>query len=255
MQIFRAVRPSWAIGLGLLAMCPPVLADPNDYVLTLDFTAGEREIDTTLGAASAARNGTPAREAGAVAWGAAVNNAWLTEAYLQFANSGAGPSAQSGGMDGVSLENVVRFAEPGEWPVDLGAMLEIERPRAASQGWKFTLGPLLQTDIDTIQINANLLLSRVVGAQESSPTQLGYQFQVRYRSHPLLDVGLQALGDMGPWNRWGAQVGQSHRLGPALFGRHKLGPGRAVGYNAALLIGTSRGAPDTTLRAQIDVEY
>ncbi len=249
----RAI-PHWLSLSLILAACPlPALADPNDYVLTLDFTAGEREIDAILGAASAAPNGAPAAQAAAIAWGAAVNSSWLTEAYAQVANARAG--ASGGGLDAFSWENIVRFAEPGEWPVDLGATVEVERPRTASQGWKFTLGPLLQTDLDNIQLNANLLVTRVVGAQDFTPTQLAYQFQVRYRSDPRLDFGLQALGDLGPWNHWGAQVGQSHRLGPALFGRYRMGPGRALGYNAALLVGTSRGAPDTTLRAQIDFEY
>ncbi len=255
MPSYRVVPSAFVVGLALLGLTRPALADPNDYVLTLDITAGEREFDAKLGAASSAPDGAPAREAAALAWGVGITNAWFTEAYLQFANSGVGPSGMTGGVDGVSLENVVRFDEPGEWPVDLGATLEIERPRAAAQGWKFTLGPMLQADWYALQINANLLLSRVVGAQDFSPTQLRYQFQARYRSHPLLDVGVQALGDMGPWNHWGAQVGQSHRLGPALFGRYRLGPGRAISYNAALLLGTSRGAPDTTLRAQVDIEY
>jgi hypothetical protein len=241
------------VGLGLLSAAVPARADPNDYVLTLDFTGGEHEAETKLGAASSGRNGAPAGEAAALGWGRGVSDAWFTEAYVQFANASAGASA--GGLDAVSWENVVRLSEPGQWLVDVGALLEIERPRAASQGWKITAGPLLQKDIDQVQINANLLLTRVVDGQPFEPTQLSYQFQVRYRSDPRLEFGMQALGDLGSWNHWGNPNAQAHRLGPAIFGRHKLAPARGINYNAALLLGVSRGAPNATLRAQIEYEY
>ena len=241
------------LGLGLLVAAVPARADPNDYVLTLDFTGGEHEVETKLGAASSGPNGAPAGEAAALGWGRGVNDAWFTEAYVQFANASAG--ARAGGLDAVSWENVVRLSEPGQWSVDVGALLEIERPRAASQVWKITAGPLFQKDYDQVQVNANLLLTRVVDGQFFEPTQLSYQFQLRYRSDPRLEFGMQALGDLGSWNHWGNPNAPSHRLGPAIFGSHKLAPGRAIRYNAALLLGASRGAPNATLRAQIEYEY
>ena len=236
-----------------LVLARPALADANDYVLDLDFTGGEREIDTKLGAASAAPNGARAAEAAAVSLGTGVNDRWFTELYLQFASPTA--ANRTSGFDAISWENVVRFAEPGEWPVDLGALFEIERPRAGTQGLTFTVGPMLQTDVDRLQINLNLLFSRVVDGDNTIPTQMGYQFQLKYRSDPALEFGMQALGDVGSWNRWGNPEGQSHRLGPALFGRQKLGAGRTLGYNAALLVGASNGAPNTTVRAQLDIEF
>jgi len=236
-----------------LTLARPALADANDYVLDLDFTGGEREVDTKLGAASAAPNGTRAAEAAAVSLGTGVNDYWFTEFYLQFASPTA--ANRAAGFDAISWENVVRFAQPGEWPVDLGALLEVERPRAGTQGLTLTAGPMLQTDFDRLQVNVNLWFSRVVDGDNNIPTQMGYQFQLKYRSDPALEFGMQALGDVGSWNRWGNPEGQSHRLGPALFGRHKLGPRRTLSYNAAVLVGASNGAPDTTVRAQFDIEF
>jgi hypothetical protein len=228
-------------------------ADPNDYVLTLDITGGEHEVEAKLGAASPARNGAPAGEAAAVGWGWGVSDAWFTEAYLQLANASAG--ASGGGLDAVSWENVVRFSDPGQWPVDAGFMLEIERPRAGSQGWKITAGPLFQTDFDQVQANANVLFTRVVDGQPLEATQLSYQLQLRVRSDPRLEWGMQALGDMGSWNHWGNPDGQAHRLGPAVFGSRRLAPGRTIIYNAALLLGLSPGAARATLRAQLEYEF
>ena len=249
------VRAPWML---LLALALPALphvarADPNDYVLTMDYTGGQREIETKVGGATSARNGTAAGEAAALAYGQGVSDAWFSEVYIQFANSRLG--AQGGGLEALSWENVIRFSEPGQWPIDVGATVEVEKPRAGSQGWKVSAGPLLQKDFDQIQVNANLLLARSFNAGEGELTQLSYQFQMRYRSDPRLDFGMQALGDMGAWNHWGRPGGQAHRLGPAIFGGQHLGAGRSLEYNVALLMGVSRAAADATLRAQVDVEF
>lgn len=248
-----ARRAAVALAIALPIVPDAARADPNDYVITLDFAGGERELEAKMGAATSARDGTPRGEAAAFAWGLGVNDTWFTEAYVQFANSTAG--ASGGGLDAVSWENIVRFSEPGQWPVDVGAMMEIERPRAGSQGWKVTAGPLFQKDFDQFQVNANLLLERVYDGAPREPTQLTYQFQVRYRSETVVDFGAQALGEMGAWNHWGTPGGQVHRVGPALFGSRRLSPGSSLSYNAALLLGVSRGAADATLRAQVEYEY
>jgi hypothetical protein len=225
--------------IGLLALCAAARADPNDYV--------------KLGAASSARTGAPAAQAAAFGVGLGLSDRWFSEAYVQFANSVGGTNG--GGLDAASWENIVRFAEPGQWPVDLGAMVEIERPRAGSQGWLITAGPLLQGDFGPLQVNANVLLSRVIDGAPHEATQLAYQFQLRYRDDPRLELGMQALGGVGAWNHWGHPDGRNQRAGPALFGTHKLGKGRGVNYNAALLFGLSRAAADTTVRAQVEYEF
>ncbi len=244
--------------LALLAVALSVLthaarADPNDYVLTLDFTGGEQEVETKSGAATSARDGTAAGEAAAFGWGHGVNDAWFTEVYVQVANSR--PGAQGGGLDAVSWENVVRFADPGQWPVDVGATVEIEKPRAGSQGWKVTAGPMLQKDLDQLQINANVLLERSFNAGSGELTQLRYQFQLRYRTDPRLDFGMQALGDMAAWHHLGNPGGQVHRLGPAVFGSRRMGARSNLDFNAALLLGASRAAAEATLRAQLEYEF
>ena len=252
----RKIPPHLAY-LAVAAMAPLVpaqaWADPNDYIMTLDYAGGEHEIETKLGAASKARSGTPAGEAAAFGYGQGVSDTWFSEVYVQFANSSAG--ARGGGLDAVAWENIVRFSEPGQWFADLGAMAELELPRAGTQGWKLTTGPLLQKDIDDLQVNANLLLQRQFDGSTHLATQLTYQLQLRYRSDPALEFGMQAFGQMGAWNHWGQPQGQIHRLGPALFGEHKLSAVSTLHYNAAVLAGASRGAADVTVRGQIEYEY
>jgi len=60
---------------------------------------------------------------------------------------------------------------------------------------------------------------------------------------------------MGPWNDWDPHDEQSHRVGPAIFGKVALGGRQVFKYNAAVLFGASSAAPDRTLRAQLEYEF
>ncbi len=46
---------------------------------------------------------------------------------------------------------------------------------------------------------------------------------------------------MGRWNHLDPTDEQIHRLGPAIFGKFKLGGRQAIVYNAALLFGVTEG--------------
>ena len=48
---------------------------------------------------------------------------------------------------------------------------------------------------------------------------------------------------------------QSHKAGPAIFGKLADGNHHAIEYNAAWLFGMSDAAPDNTFRLQIEYEF
>ena len=90
----------------------------------------------------------------------------------------------------------------------------------------------------------------------SHNTEIGYQWQVKYRWQPAFEFGLQGFGEMGKWNHWEPSREQNHRVGPAIFGKVKLGEGReAIRYNAALLFAASHAAPKSTFRMQAEYEF
>ena len=86
-------------------------------------------------------------------------------------------------------------------------------------------------------------------------TELGYQWQVKYRWRPEFDSGLQGFGDVGKWNDWDPRDVQTHTVGPAIFGKFPLGGQQVFKYNAAVLFKASSAAPDRTLRAQLEYEF
>jgi len=107
------------------------------------------------------------------------------------------------------------------------------------------------------QWNVNPVFERVLRSKDGEPhfTELGYQLQVRYpiRGNDFA-IGAQAFGDLGKWNDWEPRDEQSHAIGPAIFGRVKLGGREQIKYNAAWLIG-SNAAPRNTFRLQAEYEF
>ncbi len=243
------LRKSTAAFAALASLClSPAFADPAEYVFEPTVTEGEREFDFKFGTAS--DPGADRLSAASAAFGVGVTRYWFTEVYAKYEREGAVTR-----FDAVEWENRFQPIEPGQWPVDLGLVIEIEKPRLAAEGWELNFGPLLELDYGRTQVNTNLLLHRNFRAEQPQSMQLAYQLQMKYRYRESFEFGLQAFGDLGPWNNWAPTSEQSHRAGPAIFGKLPLSPGHALRYNAALLWRTGGTADNRTLRAQIEYEF
>jgi hypothetical protein len=143
--------------------------------------------------------------------------------------------------------------------VDIGLITEIEAPiNSGKEPWEFKIGPLFQTEFGKLQLNGNVLFERKFGSKDADDrhvTEMGYQWQAKYRLQPEFELGLQGLGEMGEWDNWNSANSQIHRVGPAVFGKVKLGHRQALKYNTALLFGTSEAAPNHTFRMQLEYEF
>jgi hypothetical protein len=243
-KIFRLCGAGFAIFL----LHGGARADPNDYVRELEIQEGEHEIETFLGAAARSPSGTPAANAGGIGFGVGLTSWWKSELAARFATASSHP------FDAIEWDNVVRFADEGEWPVDIGALLEIERPRDSSLAWTAALGPAFQFETGRWQFNSSFVLARASGGQGAIPTHLRYQLQAKYREHERFEYGLQAFGTSASTDSSGNRIDATHRLGPAVFGRVKLSA-TTLKYNFGVLVGAARGAPDRTVRAQFEFEF
>jgi len=228
-----------------------VFAGAADYVYTPAVEYGEREIDVKIGATSPLA-GNRAQGA-SIGYGYGAKEYWFTEIYLK---------QERNGNDIANLaewENKFQLTDTGEYPVDFGLITELEAPLGANAPWEFKFGPLFQTEYGRLQLNGNLLFERAFGKADESgvpySTNFSYQWQAKYRWRPILEFGMQGMGDMGKWNDWNKPSGQSHRIGPAVFGRLALGNRKAIRYNAAWLLGTNSAAPDHTFRMQVEYEF
>ncbi len=224
-------------------------AGPSDYVYTPAVEYGEKEIDFKAG--SARKGADPRESAASIGFGWGAREWWFTEIYLKYKRE----NGEGTRYDAIEWENKFQLTDTGKYPVDIGFLLEIERPRDHTEGWELKWGPLFQTEFGKVQLNANVLFERSYQAAVSSQTQLLYQWQAKYRWQPQLEFGLQGFGEMGKWNHWAGADEQSHRMGPAIFGKLPLGGRQAIKYNAAWLLNTSQAAPDHTFRMQVEYEF
>jgi len=246
------IRFSRLLGAAALGLPIAALAGPADYVYTPLVEYGEREIDFKAGSWKLRDDGV--RESAAsfgIGWGATPW--WFTEAYLKYEKE-AGSGTK---YDAFEWENKFQLTEQNQYAVDLGLITEIEVPRH-EEGYEFKVGPLFQGDAGPVRWNANLLFERVFrgAAGEPHPTEMGYQLQAKYSFSRSFEAGVQAFGEMGEWNHWEPSRDQSHRVGPAIFGKVKLREGReAIRYNAAWLHGLTDGSPKDALRLQVEYEF
>jgi hypothetical protein len=225
------------------------LADPDEYVHVPAVEYGEREIDFKFGTQHGGN--AEAGSAASLGFGYGVTSWWFTEIYAKYAR----PSGESTRFDEFEWENKFQLTEPGQYWADSGFLIEIERPRDRAEGWNLLLGPLFQKDFGNVQGNFNVLLERRFHAEEPQVTELGYQWQVKYRWRPELEFGAQGFGNVGEWNHWASHGEQEHKLGPAIFGKLALGGRNTIRYNAAWLFKASDAAPRNTLRLQTEYEF
>ena len=115
----------------------------------------------------------------------------------------------------------------------------------------------MQFDTGPVRWNANVFFERVYRSREEGehPMELLYQLQARHTIARDTEVGVQAFGEMGKWNHWEPREEQSHQVGPAVFGKVRLGGRDAIRYNAAYLFGTGGAAPRSTFRMQLEYEF
>jgi len=238
------------VASGLLFVANLAIAGPADYIYTPAVEYGEREIDFKAGHerpgdASQKRTDTSIGFVyGATDW-------WFTEIYAKYQRQDPDGSR----YDAAEWENKFQLTETGRYPVDVGLLLEIERPKDRTEGYEVKWGPLLQTEFGKWQVNGNVLLERNHKNDVPGITKLLHQMQVKYRWKPELEFGVQSFGEVGRWTHWLPPQERDHRIGPALFGKIALGNHPAIKYNAAFLIGTTSATPDRTVRLQTEYEF
>ena len=232
-----------------LMSCVIAIAGPDDYIRTPTVEYGEREIDIKIG--SQRNTDGSSESATSIGYGFTPKPWWFTEFYAKYAK----PPGESQSFDAWELENRFQLTDTGKYPVDVGFLLEIERPKNRAEGYETTYGPLFQAERGKLQGNFNVLIQKHFRATETFDTELHYQMQIKYRNSAQLEWGAQAFGNVGQWDRWNSAAKQEFKVGPALFGKVKTDAKKAIRWNAALLIGTTHATPNTTVRAQVEYEF
>lgn len=233
------------LALALAAAATPAFAGPADTVYRPIVEKGETEFEFRAGYRTF--DGAPDEHAGIFAIAHGVTDRWKTELVVEYADEdGAG-----GRIEAFEWENVFVLTEQGKYWADVGLFAEYEHSFAAGPD-ELKIGPMFEKQVGGTIANLNLLFAREIGSGASDETELDYRWQVKWIGREALEFGLQGIGGLGTLDHPGE--GDSHSVGPALFGVQRLKSGDKVAYDAALLAGVNDAAPDLTLRVTLEYE-
>lgn len=229
----------------LLPASHAAFAGAADAVYTPTVEQGETEFELRGGYRNF--DGAPDEHAFVFDLGYGVNNRWRTEAVLEYAAEGGEP----GKLESVEWENVFVLTEPGRHWMDVGLLAEYEHSFASGPD-EVKIGPLFQKQVGSAVANLNFTFKREVGSGASNDTELDYRWQVRWLGNEALEWGAQGFGELGTVDHLGD--GDWHSAGPAVFGVKRLHGRDKIHYNAAVLAGLDRAAPDAAVRFQLEYE-
>lgn len=160
----------------------------------------------------------------------------------------------NGGWDlkGSRVHVRTRFAEKGEWPVDLGLYAEAEFPRQDVNDVEFELRGIIEKDVDKWTFDINPILERTLkGVDKEVGTELHYAASTIYRLnehwHPRLDF----FGDFGPLRDFEGRNEQTHLISPAVD--FMFGHGLSASFGVAF--GQTKASEQQLLRARVEWEF
>lgn len=222
------LRRNWH-WLGLSILTSPVWADPGYYLVTPYDQAGRFGTELRYWTVkSPGEDATLWPELG-VSYG--INTRWTTRLLVSWIGTGRSDMT----LSSWNWQNVVLLTQ-GEKPYDLG--LHVQLTRNVGQSNALEAGPLWQTDLGRLKLNANAFWEYDSAKRD---TRLKLQWRGLYRLLPGWRAGLQGFSEVGQWNDWAPRKRQSHRAGPALLATLWDEGADTVTLNTAFLFGKTYG--------------
>ena len=230
---------------------PDVHAGPASKVYTPTVEYGETEIELLGGVYDDNREEVDGERAGKIAIGHGMTTWWKSEVEFEWEKE----PAEDVGTHYTEVEwvNVFQLSEPGEYFMDFGLFTEVVFPDEHEEATKLEIGPMFQKEIGSTVNNLNLIWVRDFGSKADHNTEFEYTWQSRFKGNPMLEFGVQGMGELGDWDDTTPGHDQEHKLGPAIFGEFKSGEHKFK-YDAAILAGVTDDTPDTTFRFQVEYE-
>ncbi|MGB0719172.1 MAG: hypothetical protein ACPGRX_01780 [Bdellovibrionales bacterium] len=147
----------------------------------------------------------------------------------------------------LEFEAKFQLTEQGQYFLDAGALVEYKYSLAGDAD-KIEGKALLAKEIGPTSNYANFIIEREVGEDSSDREEYGLAWKTKYHYSKAFDPGFEYYADFGDTTE--DYSGQTHRIGPTAYG--DLGP---FEYDAGVLFGISRAAPDATLKLNLEYEF
>jgi high-affinity iron transporter len=182
-----------------------------------------------------------------LALGYGVTDYWFTEVYGEVEHDGASDGNTE--LTAIEWENKFQLTQPGEYFVDLGALVEYVHFLEDDGADKLEGKLLIAKDTGNFTHLANLVVEREVGDNSEDETEYGAAWSTRYRYSPKFEPGIEIYSDFGDFDNDFDE--QGHQIGPVAYGQLT----EHVAYDAGVLFGVSDAAPDAELKAIIEYEW
>ena len=145
-----------------------------------------------------------------------------------------------------------RFAEKGEYPVDIGLYLELERPYHEDNTLEGEIKVLLEKDFGRWTFDINPAFSKVLnGIETSQGWGFGYAAAAVYRWNETWHPRLDFFGDLGRLSHFAPRQEQIHLISPAVDVKIARGVKAGVG----IAFGLTRASEQRLIRTRLEFEF
>ncbi|MTI63850.1 hypothetical protein [Methylophaga sp.] len=170
--------------------------------------------------------------------GQSLNDRVFIEGYLLAAEEG-----DTFRLEGYELETRVQLTEQGEYAVDWGVLVELEKAHQEDE-WELATALLMEKQWGRWVGAANLWLEYEWGDEIRDEFESAVALQTRYRLSPEFEPAIEFYG------------GENTRaLGPVAMGDLRFGAGKKLHWETGVLFGLSKKTPDATLRLLAEYEF
>ena len=214
-------------------------------VYSPQITQGEKEVESILFTTQGRQQGY------AFSAGYSPTSYWAAEIYEVYHRDPGSTLA----TDAVEVENRFAFGAPGQYWLDLGAIVEFEIPQQPGDHGVAQFSPILEKQFGPALLSLNLPLQEQYGPGYTPGAALGYAARAEYLTSPALSPALEAYGQPAASGRLGGMTGENHFAGPAAYGSAPLASFGTARYSVAPLIGLTPDAPRWTLVGRLELEF
>lgn len=179
--------------------------------------------------------------------GYGVTDFWKSE--LSFNVDKANNSVME--LEEVKWENIFVPFKQGQYFVDAGLYLELEKAWRNNEPDNFEGKILLYKQIDKFEAVANIGAEHQFGPHHSDKWEGILNARLAYRLNPMFEPGLEYFGKLGAIDDMPSHNEQDHRFGPVVTGKFS----HNVAYDTGVLFGVSDAADDVTFKLNLEYEF
>jgi hypothetical protein len=170
--------------------------------------------------------------------GRALTDRIFVEGYLLAAEEG-----DTFRLQGYELETRLQLTEQGEYAIDWGLLLELEKAHEEDE-YELATALLMEKQWGRWVGAANLWLEYEWGDAVKDEFETATALQARYRLSPEFEPAVEFYG------------GENTRaLGPVAMGDIRFAAGKKLHWETGVLLGLSKKTPDATLRVLAEYEF